>query len=106
MNIPILTIPESRWECLSCDHKDVTREAGVHSRFHGCRGMRGLSIAMVPAGTKGKVVAVERQDYIGKELVQMDGENRPIMSVVTERDEGIDCVVYAPTAVAKRKELP
>jgi hypothetical protein len=55
---------------------------------------------MVPAGTRAKVYAREREDYIGGELVQLH-EGRPVMSVITERDEGQDCAVFAPTAVAR-----
>jgi hypothetical protein len=55
---------------------------------------------MVPAGTSCKVEAVERGDYVGRETVQTDGEGRPVQSVVTTRDDGQDCTVYAPTATA------
>lgn len=55
---------------------------------------------MVPDGVRCKVAAREREDYIGRELVQTDGDGRPVMSVVTTRDEGEDCVVYAPCATA------
>lgn len=55
---------------------------------------------MVQAGIRCEVRAVEREDWIGRELVQTDGEGRPIMAVVTTRDEGTDCAVYAPTAQA------
>jgi hypothetical protein len=58
---------------------------------------------MVPAGTRCKVEAVEREDYVGRELVRVDGEGRPIMAVVTERDEGRDCAVFAPAASASRE---
>jgi len=76
----------------------VTREFAPHSRFHRCPGLAGLSAPMVPAGTRAKVEAVEREDYIGAEDVQYDGNGRPIMAVVTTRDEGNDVAVYAPTA--------
>lgn len=56
---------------------------------------------MVEAGVKAKVEAVERGDYIGSDDVQVDNEGRPVMSVVTVRDDGQDCVVYAPTAGTK-----
>lgn len=56
---------------------------------------------MVPAGTRCKVEAVERGDYIGKDEPQYDGEGRPIMSVVTTRDDGQDCAVLAPAAWAR-----
>lgn len=94
---PFLNV-ERRWECPNCDLQDVTREAGVTSRFHSCRGLKGLSAPMQPAGTKAKVAAVVREDYVGRELVQTDGEGRPVMSIVTTRDDGQDCVVLAPAA--------
>lgn len=95
--IPTLR-PEHRWECPNCTFTDVTFEAEVHTRFHACRGLRGLTAPMVPAGTRAKIEAVEREDYIGTEQVQLDGEGRPVMSVLTTRNEGQDCTVYAPTA--------
>jgi hypothetical protein len=82
----------------NCDFQDVTYEPEAHSRFHNCRGLKGLSAPMVPAGTKAKVEAHDRGDYVGKELVQTDGEGRPVMSIVTTRDEGQDTAVLAPTA--------
>ena len=59
---------------------------------------------MVPAGMKAKVIAVEREDYVGKENVQTDGNGRPVMAVRTIRDEGEDVVVFAPTASARAVE--
>jgi hypothetical protein len=56
---------------------------------------------MVPVGTRCKVEAVEREDYINGDLVQVDGDGRPVMSVITTRDDGQDCTVYAPTATAR-----
>jgi hypothetical protein len=94
--MPALLHPEHWWECPNCDHTDVTREAGPHSRFHACRGLKGLTAPMVPAGTRCKVEAVERQDWVGDELVTCDGEGRPVMAVETTRDEGNDVVVFAP----------
>jgi hypothetical protein len=95
---------ERRWECPNCDHTDVTMETHPHSRFHACRGLRGLSAPMVPAGTSCKVEAREREDYVGRELVQTDGNGRPIMSIVTTRDDGQDCAVLAPCAVGTTRE--
>lgn len=89
---------ERRWECPNCDFTDVTHEAAPHTRFHNCPGLAGLSAPMVPAGTRCKVEAVERGDYVGGQLVQTDGNGRPVMSVVTTRDDGTDAAVYAPTA--------
>lgn len=92
--------PEQRWECPNCTATDVTHEVQPHTRFHACRGMKGLTAPMVPAGTRCKVEAHEREDWIGGELVQTDGEGRPVMSLVTTRDDGQDCTVFAPAASA------
>jgi hypothetical protein len=96
-DIPILR-PEQRWECPNCTLRDVTHEAQPHSRMHMCRGLKGLTAPMVPAGTHCKVEAHEREDYIGDEIVTVDGENRPIMRVETTRDDGNDVAVFAPLA--------
>lgn len=98
--VPILQ-PERRWACPSCDLTDVTREAQPHTRMHACRGLKGLTAPMVPAGIHAEHRAVEREDYINGDLVQTDGEGRPVMAVYTHRDDGIDCTVYAPTATGR-----
>lgn len=95
--IPILT-PERRWECPNCTEVTVTHEARPHTPFHPCRGLSGLAAPFVAAGTKAKVEAVERGDYVGREQVQTDSDGRPIMAVVTTTDDRQDCAVFAPTA--------
>ena len=105
MTAPALIVQEHRWECPNCDFTDVTFEALPHSRFHNCRGLLGMSVGMVPAGTRCKVELNEREDYIGREMVQYGGDGRPYRNAVTTRDDGQDCAVYAPTAHASRKEL-
>lgn len=92
--------PINRWSCPNCPAEDVTHEPRPHTRFHACRGLYGLTAPMVPAGTSCKVEAHEREDYVGSEHVFLDGRGRPVMSVVTTRDDGTDCIVFAPTAVA------
>jgi hypothetical protein len=91
---------ERRWECPNCGTTAVTRQ-GEPNRFHMCRGLRGLTAPLVPAGTKAKVEVRDRDDYVGSEVVQTDGEGRPVMSVVTTRDDGQDVAVYAPCATAR-----
>jgi hypothetical protein len=57
---------------------------------------------MVPAGSRSRVRVVEREDYEGDELVQRDGNGRPIAAIYTDRPDGSnDCVVLAPTARLK-----
>jgi hypothetical protein len=94
----LLLFPERRWECPNCDVTHVTREVKPHTPFHACKGLKGLTCPFVPAGEKAKVETVERGDYVGQEQVQTDGEGRPVMAVVTTRDDGQDCTVYAPVA--------
>lgn len=98
MNVPILA-PQQRWECPSCDLRQVTHRADAHTEFHHCRGLAGLWAPMVAAGTRAEHRPVEREDFIGKELVQLH-EGRPVMSLTTVRDEGQDCTIYAPSATA------
>jgi hypothetical protein len=91
--IPLL---ERHWLCPNCDSAAVTRDA--KTPMHPCRGLAGLMVSLVPEGVRCKVEAVERGDYIGDEVVQADGNGRPVMAVVITRDDGQDCAVYAPLA--------
>lgn len=90
--------PVRNWECPNCDMTDVTREHEPHTRMHPCPKMKGLTTPMVLAGTKCKVEAKEREDYIGDEDVTLDEDGRPIMAIETVREEGNDVVVFAPCA--------
>jgi len=106
VTVPILQAPERRWWCPNCDLLDVTREARPHTQMHSCRGMYGLTTPMVPVGERAKSVSHEREDYVGMEMVtyaDVDGRRRPIMNVVTTRDDGEDCTVYAPCAYAEMR---
>jgi hypothetical protein len=101
----VLVQPIHRWYCPNCRFEDVTREAQPHTRYHTCPKLRGLSAPMVRAGSRAKVYAREREDYIGGDLVQTDEAGRPVMAVVTERDDGSnDVAVFAPTATGSAKE--
>lgn len=100
MGVPLLAA-ERRWECGACDAVHVTRIAAPHAPMHQCKGMRGLLVPYVPAGTRCKVEAREREDYVNGEHVTLDGNGRPVMSVITTRDDGQDCTVYAPAARAR-----
>lgn len=95
---------ERRWECPNCTFTDVTHEPLPHTRMHHCRGLKGMWAPMVPAGTRAKVEAKVREDYVRDERVQTDGEGTPIMAVVTTRDDGQDCATYAPIAMARRTD--
>lgn len=101
MSIPVLD-PVHRWECPNCDVTHTTRGAkATETPFHPCRGLVGLNAPLVPAGTRARVKAVEREDYVGSEAVQTDGDGRPVMAIRTERGDGSnDLAVLAPCATA------
>lgn len=99
--IPILELPVHDWYCPNCGKTDQTREARPHTRYHTCPKLRMLSAPMLPKGMAAKVEARDRDDYVGMEMVQKDASGRPIMSIVTTRDEGQDTMVFAPTATAR-----
>lgn len=92
--------PVRHWVCPNCPRSHITREARPHTPFHPCGGLKGLTAPFVPAGMDCKVEAVEREDYVAGELVQTDGDGRPIMRVETTRDDGNDVAVLAPCATA------
>lgn len=96
-DLPILG--HTDWWCPNCP-LELRVDVPVDNRFHACHGLKGLTAPMVPRGERAKVEAVGREDYVGAEQVQTDGDGRPIMSVVTTRDDGQDVVVFAPTAIA------
>ena len=87
------------WTCPNCRVEarlPMPRPGQTH--LHTCPKLRGLTAPLVPAGMSVKVEAREREDYVGHELVQTDADGRPVMSVVTTRDDGQDAIVFAPTA--------
>jgi len=92
------------WYCPNCDAAART-VADNKLPMHSCPGLHDLTIPLVKSGTKCKIEAVEREDYVGRELVQTGSHGRPVMSVVTTRDDGQDCTIYPATAHAERGEL-
>jgi len=92
----------TEWHCPNCGKRDRTQNTGPHIRYHTCPKLRYLSAPMVRAGARAKVELREREDYVNGEKVQLDPERkRPVMSIVTTRDNGQDCVVFAPSATGK-----
>ena len=90
------------WVCPNCraEHRS---DRILPNRFHTCPRLRYMTAPMVLAGTDAKVTLREREDYVGKEQVQLDPERgRPVMSIVTERGDGSnDVMVFAPAATAR-----
>jgi hypothetical protein len=70
---------------------------------HPCRNRAGLMVALIPAGTKAKVQIHDRGDYLGRDIPHRDADGKVVMSSTVTRDDGQDCTVYVPTAVAERE---
>lgn len=101
----VLLDPVKHWQCPSCDLQHVTREARPHTPMHPCKKMSGLLAPFVEVTglelnkSKVRLVRVDRDDYVGKEIVRTDKEGRPARAVVTERADGsTDCHAFAGTA--------
>lgn len=88
------------WQCVSCGLTDRTPPS-KNNRYHSCPKMGGLTVPLVRKGVHAKNEMVMREDFVGSEKVRLDDQGRPVMSVVTTRDNGQDVTVYAPTAVAR-----
>lgn len=101
-NIPLL-VNEKHWECPSCNATDVTHQALPHTRMHDCAGFGGLTTPMIEAGSSAKHTANEREDYIGGDTVRLTEDGRPIMNIITTRDDGEDCTVFAPVATGSSR---
>jgi len=74
---------------------------GGIATMHECAALKGLLVGLVPEGIRAEARAIDREDFVGDEVVQTDSDGRPVMAVVTTRDDGQDCTVYAPLATAK-----
>lgn len=91
----------NEWYCPECRFTERTQRV-LPNRWHVCPKLNGVSVQLVRAGVKARLIVTERQDYVGNERVQLLGANqRPIMSIVTVRDDGQDAIVFAPTATAR-----
>ncbi len=96
MSVPLL---HRTWFCPSCDA--AARTVDSKTPMHPCAGLAGLVAPLLPEGQRGQHTAVEREDWIGRELVQYDGNGRPMMSVRTETEDSLSTTVYAPTATGR-----
>ena len=99
MTVPHIN-PVTIWTCPNCPVQARTTK-GETNRFHYCAAMKGLTTPMVPQGTRCAIVAREREDYVGREMVTTNDEGRPIMAIETIRADGNDVVVFAPCATTR-----
>lgn len=67
--------------------------------------MAGLMVPLVRQGDRARLLTVDREDYIGKQDVQLDANGRPVMAVEVEHADGsTDRTVYAPTATVSTRD--
>ena len=96
----ILESPRIEFVCSMCDVARWQRMADGLP-MHACVPMGGLNTPLVRAGQAATHIVKVHEDYVGdKHGVTFDDEKRPIQSVVTVRDDGQDCTVFATTATA------
>lgn len=96
----LLEPPVTDWRCPACGHTDRTRQVAAHTRMHACPKAGGMTVPMVTAGTRAKLVMHEREDYVGGEDVQVADDGQVYMSARVVTDETEHLAVYAPTAYA------
>jgi len=92
------------WECPNCETRDVTPLV-VPNRYHTCPGLHNLVAPLVRAGTRCKITALERGDYLNGEVQRTGDDGKPYGAVVTERDDGNDWLAFAPLAQASAEGL-
>jgi hypothetical protein len=104
MSVPLL-VTMTDWYCPNCDRTDRTPPLPPGaSRFHDCPGLHALSAPLIRAGTRCKVEAEERADYLGDEIQRTGDDGRPYMAVRTTRDDGEDLAVNAGLATGSLSE--
>lgn len=102
MPVPLLQAAQE-WACPNCQCRETVRPPlpPNASRYHNCPGLHMLSAPLVRAGTRCKVTAEERQDYLGGDLQAMGDDGIAYMAVRTTRDDGEDLLVNAGLARAE-----
>jgi hypothetical protein len=88
------------WYCPNCHVTDRTRPLPPNAtRMHTCAALRSLTAPLIRAGSDCKVIAVQREDYLGKEIQQTGDDGRPYSGVQTIRADGSnDVAAFAPVA--------
>jgi hypothetical protein len=103
MTAPLLELV-TRWYCPNCDVTDVTRGL-CPNRYHTCAGLHMLTAPLIREGSRCKVTAEERADYLNGEIQRTGDDGKPYMAVRTTRDDGDDLAVNAGLAQARVGDL-
>ncbi len=92
------------WECPNCHQAErISPPLPANAtRFHTCPALHMLVAPLVPAGTDCKVVAHEREDYLGREEQRTGDDGKPYAAVRTVHADGhTDAAVFPGVAVAR-----
>jgi hypothetical protein len=102
VNVPLLKVPYEDWHCPNCGISERTAALAPNaSRFHVCPGLHMLTAPLVRSGTRAKVTAEERQDYLGREWQAHGDDGKPYMAVRATWDDGEELAVNAGCAHAE-----
>lgn len=104
MGVPLLEAFQD-WYCPNCAVTDRTRPLPPgSSRYHTCAGLHMLTAPLVRAGTRCKVTAALREDYLNGDEQARGDDGRPYMNVRTTYDnQPDDLTVNAGLARAEMK---
>lgn len=99
MNVPLIVAYQD-WYCPECGLEERTPPLPPRAaRMHTCPGLHMLTAPLVRAGSDCKLVANERQDYLGDEVQRTGDDGKAYMNVRTEHADGhTDLAVFAPVA--------
>lgn len=87
------------WACPNCTVTDRTPALPPGStRYHTCAGLHMLTAPLVRAGTRVKVTAEERADYLNGDEQARGDDGKPYMAVRATFDDHDDLLVNAGLA--------
>lgn len=99
MGVPLLVAYQD-WYCPECGAEERTPPLPPNSsRMHTCPKLHMLTAPLVRAGSDCKLVATEREDYLGDEVQRTGDDGKPYMNVETVHADGHnDLAVFSPVA--------
>jgi len=100
VNVPLLKVPYEDWQCPNCGLSERIQALPPNAtRFHTCPKLHMLTAPLVRTGSDCTVEAVDREDYVGREIIHQADDGRAYMSVRTRYADGHeDLAVNAPVA--------
>ena len=94
----ILNLDPVIYGCERCNARRPVAHGDTRVPMHNCGGRAGMSVPMVREGSKDHVRLVEREDYVGQEVVRKAAEGRVFMRAEVETEDTVNVWVYAPVA--------